>query len=526
MSRWRIIVVLVLIVAPVVFLAGVGSYSLWERGLSFSLWWPMALCVCTGYLLAWHWHRKKRLLAPLDFSPPFHWTERDRQAWQIVEARAKDVAKLTQEQMTTFDFYVETAKEMSIELARYYHPQAADPWASLTIPELLAVIELAAHDMSELVDKYLPGGHLLTIQDLRRARSATEWYSTASTVYWGISAVLSPITTGLRYVASNVGLSRPLQLLQQNLLAWFYTAYLQRVGCYLIDLNSGRLRIGVRRYRELVRKERDPDASTIVEASLGGDVMSPPGEVEAAEAISVVQVTMLGQVKAGKSSLVNALLGEQRTRTDVLPATGTITRYELKHAEIPTKLVLLDTVGYAHTGPRADQLAATQEAAKASDLLILVLHARNPARQADLELLRKLRAWFDANPNFKKPPILAVLTHIDLLSPALEWAPPYDWQEGKRPKEQYIHQALDAVMAPLGEYLVGCVPVCSAEGKVYGIEDWLLPAIANQLDEAHGVALLRCLHAEIDTGKIRKVFRQTLAAGKQLAKVVWGRRPM
>jgi hypothetical protein len=40
------------------------------------------------------------------------------------------------------------------------------------------------------------------------------------------------------------------------LLLWFYTAYLQRLGTYLIELNSGRLRVGVRRYRELMQRHK------------------------------------------------------------------------------------------------------------------------------------------------------------------------------------------------------------------------------------------------------------------------------
>jgi 50S ribosomal subunit-associated GTPase HflX len=132
------------------------------------------------------------------------------------------------------------------------------------------------------------------------------------------------------------------------------------------------------------------------------------------------------------------LLGEQRAKTDVLPMTAEITQYQLQPAGVPTRFVLLDTVGYGHEGPNADQRRATEEAARQSDLLLLVMHARNPARQADVDLLRDLRAWFAARPDLRMPPILGVLTHIDLLSPAMEWAPPYDWQEPKRAKEKHI----------------------------------------------------------------------------------------
>src|SRR5205823_12790506 len=140
---------------------------------------------------------------------------------------------------------------------------------------------------------------------------------------------------------------------------------------------------------------------------------------DAVDNVKRVTVTLFGQVKVGKSSLVNGFLGEQRAFADVLPATKESARYELQPPGVPTRLVLVDTVGYAHTGPRVDQLKATQQAAEQSDLLLLVLHARNPGRQADLQMLKDLRKWFADHPELKRPPILAVLTHIDLLSPAM-----------------------------------------------------------------------------------------------------------
>jgi predicted GTPase len=388
---------------------------------------------------------------------------------------------------------------MGRELAAFYHPGAEDPYSGLTIPEILAVIELAAHDLGELVEHYLPGGHLLTVSDWRRARQAVDWYQSANNVYWAIAALFSPVQTAARYAGSKVGLSPPWQMLQQHLLVWFYTAFVHRLGTYLIDLNSGRLRIGAARYRELVAAHTAP----------------------AEDEVHLVTVTLLGQVKAGKSSLVNALLGEQRARTDVLPATAGVERYELQTPGIPTRLVLVDTVGYGHAGPKADQLAATREAARQSDLLLVVLHARNPARQADVALLDDLRDWFTAHADLKRPPLVAVLTHADLLSPALEWAPPYDWQRGGRPKEETIRAAVAAAREQLGARVGALVPVCTVPGKVWNVEEGLLPAVMERLDEAHGVALLRCLRAEADTGKVRRVFHQLLGLARETARAAW-----
>ena len=183
--------------------------------------------------------------------------------------------------------------------------------------------------------------------------------------------------------------------------------------------------------------------------------------------------------------------------------------------------MLLDTVGYGHTGPREDQLSATTEAARQSDLVILVVHARNPARQADLELLRGLKKWFASRPDLKMPPILGVMTHIDLLSPAMEWSPPFNWIHPERLKEQQIRQAWESFKEQLGDYLVGIVPLCTRPGKVYGIDEWFMPTLAELLDEAHAVALLRCVRAEADEGKVRRVLEQLLRAGQQVGQILW-----
>jgi predicted GTPase len=504
MSRWRIAVVLVLVAVPVLFLVGLGSYRLWQMGLAVYVWWPLSACVAIGYFLAWHWLRQKQLIKPIDFSVPVHWTDHDREAWKLVEARARQVAELQKVELQELQFYVQVAQEMALELARFYHPGAADPLGSLTIPEILAVAELAAHDLTQLVNDNVPGGHWLTVNQWRWAKhaaeQATSWWRRGSNVYWLVSAVLSPVDTGLKYAAAQVGMQRPWQLFQQDLIAWFHTAFVHRLGTYLIDLNSGRLRVGAERYRELQQQIVD-----------GAEKPAAPAEQ--------VTLTVLGQAKMGKSSLINALFGEQRARVDVVPATDATTRYDLQLPDIPGKLVILDTVGYANSGAREDQVRATQEAAQRSDVLLLVLHARSPARQADIDMLDALRSWFGSRLDLKMPPVLAVVTHIDLLSPVLEWAPPYNWQEPSRPKEVQIQEALAAVREQFGFRIVGAVPACLAEGKTYGLDEWFLPALAELLGEARGVAMLRCLKSEADAGKVRKIFGQLLQVGQQVLQV-------
>src|SRR5947209_10924203 len=258
MSRWRILVVLALVLLPFLIYSLLGSYFLWtveggQWGFRWGIWvwWLTFLFMVAGYVLAWYWTSRNQLLRPIAFTPPTHWTERDQAAWKLVEEKAKASVKMDPAQFTDMDTYWKTAKDLAIELANFYHPGAKDPIGSVTVPEVLAVIELASHDLAELVDQYLPGGHLLTINNWKRARQAVGWYNTASNLYWMAAALFDPIQTGLRFAASRIGLSQPLQMLQQNLFLWFYTAYLHRLGTYLIELHSGRLRVGADRFRQL-----------------------------------------------------------------------------------------------------------------------------------------------------------------------------------------------------------------------------------------------------------------------------------
>jgi predicted GTPase len=509
MTRWRIVVLVSMVGLPVLFLLGVGSYHLWATGWLFYAWWPMAGSLALAYFLAWRWQRRKKLL-PRAETPPLHWTDRDHAAWKLVEARAAAMEKVDPDRFAESQFFFDIAHEMALELARFYTPNADDPFGPLTLPEILAVVELAAHDMSELVGQYLPAGHILTINDWKRARQAADWYRRASNVYWATAAVLNPVQTALRYAATKFGLTAQFDRIQANVILWFVTTYVERTGNYLIELNSGRLKVGATRYLQLRERHTIP--------------RTPPAEPTPAapdESVRQVTLTLMGQVKAGKSSTINGLLGERQAVTDVLPATAEVKRYSVQPADIPSKLVLLDTVGYGHTGPREDQLRETENAAQQSDLILLVLHARNPARKADVEALDRLSEWFAGRPELKMPPVLLVQTHIDLLTPAMEWQPPYDWLEPKRLKEQSIHRALDAAREQFAGRAIGAVPVCAAEGRVYGFEEWLLPALAENLDRAHAVALVRTLRAEADANKVGRVIDQLRAAGKQAAKIFW-----
>lgn len=515
MTRTRILILASLVLLPIVFLIGVGAYYLWDTGWAFWAWWPMGLSLALAYILAWRWQKQIRA-RQAEAPPPMHWTDRDRLAWKRVEERAMKADDIPADQFGSPQFYFDVAQEMAGELAKVYRPDSIDPVGIVTVPEILTVIELASHDLNALARKYVPGSHMMTVDNWRTARKAVDWYRRASNVYWVASAVLDPLKTATRYFAAKYGMGKPLEQFQQHAILWFYTAYVRELGFYLIELYSGRLKVGVTRYRELMEEHgHTPGEPQLVVPPSDYQVNGATDEPTTPSPKSAnVTLAIIGQVKAGKSSLINALLGERRAATDVLPLTNEVTRYELISPGVPSKLDLLDTTGYGRAGADEDNLEETADAVQSSDLVLLVTHARNPARKADVDFLARLRKWFGERPHLRFPPMLVVLTHADLLTPAMEWSPPYDWAGGTRLKEKSMADAVAAGRESFPD-ATGIVVCRTSEGSEWGVSEELLPEIVALLGEAKAVALLRCLHAEADEGRVKKVFTQLWAAGRK-----------
>jgi hypothetical protein len=231
-------------------------------------------------------------------------------------------------------------------------------------------------------------------------------------------------------------------------------------------------------------------------------------------------IAVLGPVKAGKSSLVNTLLGRQAATVDTLPVPHVGVRYNLT---IPGggPVSVLDTAGYGQEGANEAEFEAAAAASRDADLILFVTPATNPGRRADVDLLDRLKAWFADRPQLKLPPVVAVVNQIDLLSPKAEWAPPYNWATGTRPKEATIRDCVAAVREQLAPRAVDVVPVCARAGESFGIAEGLVPAVAAQLDDARGAAVLRAFHAEAAADQWKKVGQQVLEGGKKALGILW-----
>src|SRR5580700_2811377 len=100
MTRLRLILLAVLFFLPFLILLGIGVYHLWVTS-NLWVWYPLLACMGVAYFLAWWWTRKQGILPPTDHPPPEYWTERDKVAWGIVDAKAKSFEKVTLDQLST-----------------------------------------------------------------------------------------------------------------------------------------------------------------------------------------------------------------------------------------------------------------------------------------------------------------------------------------------------------------------------------------------------------------------------------------
>ncbi len=505
MTYSHLITFLILILLPIVLFGAVGAWALWDRGQLLWLTWTIPV----SWGLAWLLLRRKDVEVPtLELGSREHWTPKDHAAAEIVEAEYKRLDGVTGDMLVDVAFYRERTLELAKKLAKHYHPKASDPLDKLSVVEILTVAQLVSADMEEWFQKYVPGSHLITLQQWRLLSQAPGWWTAAMNVGWIASVILNPLNIA-RYAMSKAFVDPVTKKLQSGLLGAFYTYYLRQVGYYLIELNSGRLRGGTARFRGAMHQ---------LEFGGTGDASETDAVVEPI----TVTLAIVGQVKAGKSSLVNCLLENQRAAVDVLPLTKGVDRYELQLEDSNDRLILLDTPGYSDAGATREQIDSTREAVRQADLILLVMAATSPAKQADIAMLDELNTWFREQHRLKPPPIIGVVSKIDGLRPVMEWSPPYDWEHPSRPKAQSIRDAIDYARQAAGDRLSLIVPVCTdrERGHVYGIEEWLLPMVIVQLDEARAVSLVRSLHRDYDRQRLQKTVAQFVEVGRRISDAI------
>lgn len=492
---------LILLVLPTVGVLALGILWLWQTGNL--LYWAIIMAVfgALGYgLQYWLERRDRRLLDEIVTEPNPDWPPKAEEVWQQVDKLA-ETCHPKDWPIDDPSWIVELGRRTLDTVSQCYYPEVEKPYLELNVPHALLIIEQASRDLRKEISENIPFSDRLTIGDLLRLHRWKAKAEQAYNVYRAGRVLINPVNALFGEIWRHLR-ERSFSMAQSELHRWFLRTYVRKLGYYAIDLYSGRQPVAVDETLKLTTER------TVVSQADVRRVVQP-----AAVAEEPLRILVLGRTNAGKSSLINALFGQLTTATDILPDTmRTFTPFVLQREGL-TEALIFDSPGCDSTRFNEKQM---HTAALNADLILWVSAANRPDRQTERHCLDTLRIFLSTQLNRRPPPLLVVMSHIDLLRPASAWQPPYDLSNQQDLKAISIRTALQAVATDLAVPLEQVIPVCLKEGRIYNINDALWATILHHHDTALRVRLLRCLDEKKRTEDWALLRRQLISAGRFL----------
>ncbi len=478
-----------------------GGYWLWQHDWLYQGIAILSASFALTYCLV-HWRRhtnKPVFIDTFSMQPNPNWPDNAQSIWPEIETlgeRWQKEANL----LTDMSKVLQLTNEVLTLVARHFHADSKRPLLEFPLPYLLKLIMLVCNDIQhEVLDK-IPGSHAVRVGDFLRARQALDSINNLKSIF-NVGNWLFNWPGAAMTHARGLLFSKGLNTITSEISNRLINAYIKKLGYYAIELYSGQLTLD-----DIVPTERLSSASKKdISASLAGD-----------QSIEPLRFLVLGQVSSGKSSLINALFGEIKCASGILPTTSGITPYVLERDGLQ-QAIILDSAGYG--GVLNDKnLVALKREWKNIDVIIVVCNATQAARHMDAQQLQAIRHYFQQEcPAQTLPVIIAVATHIDRLRPVREWQPPYQILLPDNAKARNIRQACLAISKELNLPAECIVPVCLAPEKmVYNIEEGLLPLIHEHLNAAQRVRYLRCLREQQTESYWRHWRKQAVQAGQIL----------
>ncbi len=340
-------------------------------------------------------------------------------------------------------------QELVVTVAHAYHPEVKRPLLNIYIPQAYGLIRGTVDDTDRLMQQLSPALNRVSVGQAYEAyeiyRKLEPSARKLGQVFNWAQWVLNPAAAAAKQISKGYS-DRANQELLLNLSQLIRETALRNLAQQAIALYSGQTIT----LPEVADEKPLPQAQTKTLKEI--IAQAQPAEKVEQKPVSII---LVGRTGAGKSSLINTLFQSDRAEVDVLPSTERLQSYHWKIQEEET-LTLWDTPGYEQID-HAELREQVLDYATTADLLILVTPALDPALQIDLDFLRELKQDL---PDLKA---IAVVTQVDRLRPIREWNPPYDWQQGDRPKEKSIREATQYREELLGDICQPILPLVTAD---------------------------------------------------------------
>ncbi len=506
----RVIVLLLLWILPILAYLAIGLLAIFQTGWFTWLILPLPIMWGLAWMVGKFWKppsmsqsaRGRPLNAP-DF-----WTTQDSEAIQLVEDFRHQVADIDSLSIVDLNRYVLDARTLADRLAAHYHANSGQhALHPVTLVEIFAVIHLAIEDLEQWVLENVPGSSMASIGQLEQLPKIANAVAFGQSLIYLVTSVANPSKLLAYPLWRKAG--RVTDELQQELMRAYYQRYLRQIGFYLIEMYSGRLRGGSAQYRERFGR-------------MSAAVHSSKGNIELFSKLEDVStsIAVMGQVKAGKSSLINALMKDKVAATSILPETREVKGYRYVLAESGHAVTLLNTPGYNEADVSKQQIQEIKTASDAADIVLLVMAANVSARETDVQMVHELRLHYQKKSHLKPPTIIAVLTHIDLLRPKREWNPPYDWQRPYSQKEQSIAGAIAYCRELFGDSIAdyACVYTGDEYPPDMTVADEVVPQLVKHLSHGHSAAILKAFYTQLSQQRFNQLSKQLIGLMKMVGR--------
>ena len=371
-------------------------------------------------------------------------------------------------------------------IAHIYAPTAKRPLLNIYVPQAYGLLRGTVDDVDRWMQQLSPVLGQVTVGQAYEAYETYQKLEPAARVVvkvWDWTRWLFNPAAALAKTATQPYREQANQQLVINLGQILRETTLKALGERAIALYSGEAPT------TLELKDLDVSAPQTQTLRQIFDQATPIAEVEQA----VLNVLLVGRTGAGKSSLINTLFVAEKAGVDVLPSTDKLQDY-LWSTHTGESLLLWDTPGYEQIGRRNLRTQVLEKAAEA-DILLLVTPALDPALNMDREFLAAVKT------TATDAPVIAIVTQVDRLRPIREWEPPYDWEQGSRPKEQAIQAAVAYRQEILEEFCDAILPLVTANPQQPRLAWGVTPLsiqLMEVLDPAKQLRLARFLR-DLDT---------------------------
>lgn len=504
---WQWLAAISLLFIPLAILLPLGFVALWHYQ-ALLIWLSVGIfCTVSGFVWVLYLRQQQiQALEKISILPDHStWSNKEQEAWKLVENyhQTLDSQKISlKEPQKLF----ELAIDLINQIASFYHPNSSASVWEIPPPYLLRIMELVSADLRKHMLKYIPGSHIFTINDILMGKRLVNNVSQYYDAYRVLSVPLNPVSSIMRETKDLIA-RKVYGAVIENVKEWLLKVFCEKVGFYAIELYSHRLLID----EVAFEKHQTPySQNDLAETQKNTSQLAEP-----------LRILILGQVNAGKSSIINALIGSLQAKTDIIPSTKGLVYHQLSHEQLEDKILLCDTAGYEEQQNFEQFFKEIKDELLKTDLILLVCAANIAARQADKQLLNTIQHYFQQHGEFQLPPLLVVVTHIDQLRPVREWSPPYNIQTPDTKKAIAIRSMVDALSFSLQVPLAQIIPVnTQSSAYYYNIEEGLIPAMMLQLSEAKRVQYFRTLQSFKEIDKWQQLWQQTMNSGTVMKETV------